>query len=670
MAQGQSRNAIGVTEAMIESYGDLIFRLSNNYQKRRGDPIRLLDFAAIAEQKPALGMSDREIAARIGLSKMQVLFIRTLLEHRRFRTGHYHRLNKLGGGRRWRSDRMQPDLNHFAYSENALRLRAAFQFPAENVARYVADNWWQGHTLSRWTEDISTRFPKHPAFEDGPAVVSYSELSQRVECLSAGLLDLGLRRGDVVAVQLPNDRRYLEIYLAVAAIGAVMTTLYLPHRRHEMATLLKHSGARAFVGLPQLGDFNPLATVNALAEELPNLAFLVDAEGSGQEVSADLNIVGFDALAEARELNFIRTEPVAADPLLLLYTSGTTAAPKGVPHNSHTLLSNAWYGKDAHCISAQDRLLSAAPFGHLFALYSVHLSLAAGATQLFLPQFSPPDLAAAVAEMRPTVLFAAPAHMAASLNAGLINPDAWQSLRLIILSGSALPAELAKKIQEVLPEADICQLWGMTETQAGLYTRPGDGIDIAARSAGRPSPGTDVRVVGPRAGELPAGQEGELQVRGPLLFPGYLDNEEANKAAMTEDGWFRTGDLATIDSEGYVSITGRSKDVINRGGVKFNPADIEAAVEEHPQILQAAIVAIPDSVLGERACLVVTAADSTQLSLVEMQAFLQSKEIAKQKWPEVIVYVDAMPLTPTRKVIKGKLREQVRGLIAPDDIVG
>jgi non-ribosomal peptide synthetase component E (peptide arylation enzyme) len=183
----------------------------------------------------------------------------------------------------------------------------------------------------------------------------------------------------------------------------------------------------------------------------------------------------------------------------------------------------------------------------------------------------------------------------------------------------------------------------MTELQAGLYTRPGDPAEMSATTAGRASPGTQLRV----------SQEGELQVRGPLLFSGYLKSAEN---PFTADGWFRTGDLAEQRGE-YFAITGRSKDLINRGGVKFNPADVELLLDAHPKIQQSAIVPMPDPVLGEKACVfVVLRAAAQSLVLEEVVEYLLAKNIAKNKLPERLVVVPEMPLTPTRKVIKGRLR--------------
>jgi non-ribosomal peptide synthetase component E (peptide arylation enzyme) len=199
----------------------------------------------------------------------------------------------------------------------------------------------------------------------------------------------------------------------------------------------------------------------------------------------------------------------------------------------------------------------------------------------------------------------------------------------------------------------------MTETQAGLYTRPGDSIETVAGSAGRPSPGTEVRVVGPDDAVLAAGDEGELHVRGPLLFPGYFNHPQANRDAFTTDGWFRTGDLAVIGAGGNVAITGRCKDVINRGGIKYNPRDIEDLLAAHPRIDMAAIVPVPDPVLGERACCCITVAGDPAPTLEAICAYLDENGVAKVGWPERLEVFDAMPLTATRKIIKGKLIQRL-----------
>ncbi len=655
MARGLTRRQIGVTEEMIDAFGEVVFRMSHNYQVRRGDPIRELDWDAIAAQREGMGLADAQIADKIGLTREQVLFIRTVMERRRFRTGHYQRLLELGGGRRFRAERFTPHLDRFTFSEDALRLRAAMRFPPERVRQYVERGWWRDDTLSRWLAKHAADRPDAPAVRTAEQAVGYAELAERVERLAVGLARLGVGRGETVAVQLPNSFEFMLAYLAIARLGAVMTTLHMPYRAAEMKTLLAHSRATMFIGLSKAGDFAPAEAVLGLADGLPSLDRVV-AVGE-----APTGAESFAALAASEgELPEEDTGPVASDPFLLLYTSGTTQAPKGVPLNYHTMLSNARLGAPEHGIGPNDAVLSAAPFSHLFGLYAIHISLAVGACQVLLPAFAPDALARTVATLKPTALWAGPAHMQACRDAGLFEAHDWSSLNLMILSGSACPAELMTWLAQALPGCAVTQLWGMTETQAGTYTRPGDAPDLAATSAGRPSPGTELRVVGEAGEELGEGEEGELQVRGPLLFPGYLDNDDANLAAFAEGGWFRSGDLAVIRPGGNLTITGRLKDVINRGGVKYNPRDIEDILTRHPKVAQAAVVPYPDETLGERACCFAVAFGPEDPTLEELCAWLAEHGIAKTKLPERLEIVDAMPLTPTRKIVKAELAKRLR----------
>jgi cyclohexanecarboxylate-CoA ligase/acyl-CoA synthetase len=246
-----------------------------------------------------------------------------------------------------------------------------------------------------------------------------------------------------------------------------------------------------------------------------------------------------------------------------------------------------------------------------------------------------------------TALWSAPAHIAACRAAGVFDQHDWSSLKLAIVSGSFAPPALIRELASTLPQCAVTQLWGMTELQAGLYTRPGDPLEWSASSAGRPSPGTEVRL----------SPDGEIQVRGALLFSGYFDNPAEDQTAFTADGWFCSGDLGEPREGGNIAITGRIKDIINRGGVKFNPLDVEKLLDSHPKILQSAIVPMPDPVLGEKACAFVTLRDpGDKVSLQEVVDYLLQKNIAKNKLPERLVLVPEMPLTPTRKIIKGRLR--------------
>ena len=653
MTRGLSRSQIGVTEAMVESFGETVFRLSHNHQRRRGDPIRLKDFDAVERQRADLGLSDAEIAERVGLSRDQVTVVRNLVERRKIRRNHYQRLLELGGGRRFRAERFTPHEERHDYSEAAMNLRDAMRFDGDRAALYLERGWWSpADTLSRWLVRAASEKPDAAAIVEDGQSLSCRELAERVARLAGGLKTLGLGSGDVVAVQLPNRAEYLVSYLAICALGGIMTTVYVPYRAAEMESLLGHSKARAFIGLDETGDFKPAQTALEMRSRIASLEHVIVLG------DAPHGACSFAALSEAPPHD-LSDGPVATDPFLLLYTSGTSTRPKGVPLAYQGILGNARLGVPEHGITAADRILSAAPFGHLYGLYSFHLALAAGASTVLLPAFSPPDLARTLKAEAVTTLFAAPAHVAACLGAGLLDADVLSRLRLAVLSGSAVAPSVARTLQACMPDGHVAQLWGMTETQAGLYTRPGDPIETVAASAGRPSPGTEVRVVGPDDAVLPPGREGELHIRGSLLFPGYFNHPEANRDAFSAGGWFRTGDLAVIGAGGNVAITGRCKDVINRGGVKYNPRDIEDLLAAHPQVDMAAIVPVPDPVLGERACCCVTVAGDTAPTLEGVCAYLEENGVAKVRWPERLEVVDAMPLTATRKIIKGRLIERL-----------
>ena len=652
MARGLTRAQIGVTEAMLRTFGEVVFDLSHNHQTRHGDPIRLQDWAEVERQREDMGLSDAQIAARLGLTRDQVLLIRTLEERRRFRTGHYQRLLELGGGKRFRAEKFTPHLDRFRYSEAALALRAALAFDPWQARTFVARGWWRDDTLTGWLARHATERPDAPALLQGEVAIGWRALQARSGRLAGALAAAGVAKGDVVSVQMPNLAEFVIAYLAICRLGAVLSTIYMPYRAAEIESLLRHSRATAAICMATAKDWAPAATFVALQAKLPDLKVVI---ALGASVPGALSLAGMIDTGTALDAD-AAPAPVAADPFLLLYTSGTTAAPKAVLHNYHTMLSNARLGAPEHALTAADRVMSAAPFAHLFGLYSLHAAFAVGAASVLLPVFTPPEMAATIARDVPTALWTGPAHIAACRALGLFDQFDQGSLKLAIMSGSACPPELVRWFAARLPGCAVTQLWGMTETQAALYTRPGDALEVAAQSAGRVSPGTEVRIAGPDGIALAPGEEGELQVRGCLLFPAYFNNDAANQDAFAADGWFRSGDLATIDALGNVAITGRIKDVINRGGVKFNPRDIEDLLDAHPKILQSAIVPMPDPVLGERACCFVTLRPgSATLALEEVTQYLSRHNIARTKLPERLIIVAEMPLTPTRKIIKGRL---------------
>jgi cyclohexanecarboxylate-CoA ligase/acyl-CoA synthetase len=338
-----------------------------------------------------------------------------------------------------------------------------------------------------------------------------------------------------------------------------------------------------------------------------------------------------------------------------LYTSGTTSSPKGVSVTHNHFLSNARMCAAELEMTSEDRILCLPPYTHLYGLYTFQLGFSVGAAACLLDLFTPPGLIQAIKQMRPTLLFAGPAHIAACLQGNLFAGVDLSSIQVAVLSGTTVPVTLSAALEDLMPNGKVLQAWGMTELQFGACSRRTDAKEIRFGTIGRATPGTELRVAGSNDSVLKPGEEGELHVRGCSLFAGYVDNEEATKSGFAADGWFRTGDLARMDANGNVALCGRTKELINRGGIKFNPIDLEVAIANHPAVAQVAIAPLPDDILGERASCFVILKPGASLAFDELKDFLASKKFAKFTWPEHFVVVDEMPMTPTRKVIKSEL---------------
>ena len=531
--------------------------------------------------------------------------------------------------------------------------RFSINFDPVRGAAYRASGYWNDESISDWLERHARERPGHVAMRMGEASWSFRRLGAEVFAVAQGLSALGIRRGDVVAVQLPNTPQFVLAYLAIASLGAVMQTLHMPYRAADLEVLLRHSGAVAVICLDATKDYPAAGTFLDLRARLPALREIVAVGETAPEGARPWSaLMVADADIELPELG-------GADPFLLLYTSGTTSSPKGVPHAYQDFLANARLSAAELALGPDDVILSAAPFTHLYGLFTVNMALAVGATIALLPAFSPPALADAIRTLRPTAAFTAPAHIAACLSGGLFDGLDMTCLKFVQISGSAVPPALGRALEPRLGGGKVMQLWGMTELQAGAFTRPDDPEPVRLESTGRASPGTGLRVVDAEGADLPSGSEGELQMRGPSLFAGYLDNPQATRDAFAEDGWFRTGDLAVIDAGGNVRLTGRVKEIINRGGVKFNPLDVEALLLRHAAVAEVAVAPIPDPVLGEKACCFVVTRPGQSFTFEDMRNFLAAEGVGKVKWPERLEIVAAMPITPTRKIIKGELVRQL-----------
>jgi cyclohexanecarboxylate-CoA ligase/acyl-CoA synthetase len=296
----------------------------------------------------------------------------------------------------------------------------------------------------------------------------------------------------------------------------------------------------------------------------------------------------------------------------------------------------------------------------MWGIMTYWMALWAGAPHVLLPSYSPAAFVDAVERHGATVAIGAPPHVADLLGAG-VDAERCRSLRLFALSGSVCPPALVRRLRAEVRCTPL-MLWGMTETGGGLFTRPHDDAGIIEDSVGRTSPGCEVTVLDDAGRPIATGVEGELAIRSPFVFEGYVNNEAATAESFTGDGWFLTGDLASLDGGGHVRLGGRRKEQINRGGVKFHPADVEDVLLRHPGVHLVALVGLPDPRLGERnGCFVVPRPGTAPPTLDQLVALCDGAGLAKFKWPESLEIVEALPLTPTGKVQRGVLRDRVAG---------
>ncbi len=531
------------------------------------------------------------------------------------------------------------------------------EYDAQNAERWIREGQWNDDTLPSVIEHFAITQPHHPALLGKNGTRTYADLWDASRRLAAGLRKQGIGKGDVVAVQLPNIEEFVIAYVAVNLISAIYQPIHLPYRTSELKFLLGHSGARAFIGLSRRDDFRPAIEVLALKSVLPKLRHVITVDSREDDCIFFADLANFDERHEQK--------PTPDSPALLLYTSGTMSNPKGVPHSHRSLMSAARFDAAEFGMSREDITLTISRFSHMWGICALLMSLRVGATILLLPNFTSDEFAQIVSAERPTFVFAAPIHLIQTSRDGLFDRHDFSSIRVVSTSGSNFPPDQLRKIRDMLPNGDILELWGMTEIAPGAFTRPGTPPEVSAGTVGPPVPGCEMRIVSPDGRLLGDGEEGELEVRGIAVFTGYLANPEANASCFTSDGWFRTGDLAIRNSNGHYRITGRIKEIINRGGVKFSTLEVEKTLITHPRIKACAVVPVSDPVYGERACCCVVIDGNETLSLQDICAYLQQKEIGKLMWPERLEVLDSLPMTPTGKVCKGVLIDMFKDQPAP-----
>jgi cyclohexanecarboxylate-CoA ligase len=585
---------------------------------------------------------------------------------------------------------VEDDRERAVEGEPALPAAGSGQRAVESVAIDQAAEIPIVDWVSRWVAERPRKTAVVDVRAGATRTWTWAELDAEAERVAALLLELGVEPGETVAYQLPNWREFVALTLGAMKIGAVCCALMPIFREREISQMAGRARARVLVVAERFRNREHLAeTARMLSgdsgsngggaqvpeQELSLEHVLVvggDPDGAPVSLPDDGGVRWHDfagalaAVAVDREAIAAR-KPAPEALAQLFFTSGTSGEPKGVLHRYDALTRAAMMEVEHLGLGRDDNIFIPTPLAHQTGLlYGMWLSFALGSTQILQDVWDAARAARALHDWEGTFIQAATPFLADLVRVVEEGEEAPPALRIFVVTGAAVPRSLAQRATETLAAA-VCGAWGSTESCLGALADPGDDPEKVWGTDGRALAGTRIRVVDEAGRALPAGTEGNYEVTSRCLFEGYLDRPDLTAEAMTEDGWYRTGDLATIDEDGYLRITGRVKDVVNRGGEKVPVAEIEQLLHEHPLVEEVAIVAMPDERLGERACaFVVRNGGDGALDLAAIRSFLDSREVSRHYWPERVVEIEAMPRTPSGKIQKFVLRERARELRAED----
>lgn len=524
--------------------------------------------------------------------------------------------------------------------------------------------WWVDKTMDDFLRHSLEVHPDKDALicyridREEPQRLTYRQLSERINRAAFGLHRLGVKHGDVVALQLPNWIEFVITTLACGRIGAVVNPLMHIFRDRELSYMLGFTQAKVLVIPQKYRGFDYSEMAQSLQASLPSLKHVVVVDG--------LQDNSFENTLQRGSLADCIATPAGAQPLkpndlaVLMFTSGTTGTPKAVMHTSNTLVSCMNALSRRFRLSKDDVFLASTPVGHMTGYVAVVLiGLRQGGT-VVLQDFWDPIRAAQILLNEKISYFAGSTPFLNDLcevvAAGQAAPV---DLRSFLCGGAPIPPVLIERAAATLG-IKVCSLWGMTEVLSGTLTEPERALEKSSSSDGLVLEGMEVLIVDDSNNPCATGKPGRLLVRGAQMFLGYYNLPEIEP--FNEQGWFDSGDLAYSDSEGYIRICGRTKDVLIRGGENVPVVEIEALLARHPSIQANAIVGYPDQRLGERACAFVVVKPGHSLLLSDLQTYMHQCKVAKQYWPEKLMLIEQMPVTPSGKLQKFKLKELANSL--------
>ncbi|MCP1367101.1 AMP-binding protein [Halomonas sp. BBD48] len=505
---------------------------------------------------------------------------------------------------------------------------------------------------------------------------TWRQLQEAVERAARALLAIGVTKGERVGIWAPNCAEWTITQFATAKIGAVLVNINPSYRTHELEYALRQSGTSTLV---LQGAFKSSNYVDMLAELVPEIDSATPGSLASARLPALQRVICLDEgrtrpamltweslQARAEDIDATQLAELQAtlqfdEPINIQYTSGTTGAPKGATLSHHNILNNGFFVAERIGLTCEDRMVIPVPLYHCFGMVMGNLGCMTHGAAMIYPGdgFDPLATLQAVSEERGTALYGVPTMFIAELE----HPDFEQydlgSLRTGIMAGAICPIEVMRQVIDKMHMREVSICYGMTETSpVSLQTQTDAPLDKRVTTVGTIHPHTEVKLIDPSTGAVvPRGEKGELCTRGYSVMLGYWDNPEATGKAIDSAGWMHTGDLATMDEEGYVAIVGRIKDMIIRGGENIYPREIEDFLYTHPAISDVQVIGVPDEKYGEEVMAWVKLVEGESLDEEGLRTFCQG-QIAHYKVPRYVKFVDAFPMTVTGKIQKYKMREE------------
>ncbi|MGW4520359.1 AMP-binding protein [Amycolatopsis sp. NPDC004378] len=508
------------------------------------------------------------------------------------------------------------------------------------------------------------------AFGDRDALVdryagrrwTYRELAAEVNALALGLLARGIGKGDRVGIWSPNRAEWTCLQYATAKIGAILVNINPAYRSHELEYVLNQAGIRMLVASDAFKTSDYPAMVDEVREKCAALEHVVILGGESWQALLDAGWQGDPAVLAEKQAALS-----ADDPINIQYTSGTTGFPKGATLSHHNILNNGYFVGELCGYTEYDKVCIPVPFYHCFGMVMGNLACTSHGSCMVIPApaFDPRATLEAVAEEQCTSLYGVPTMFIAELNHPDFASFDLSSLRTGIMAGSPCPVEVMKQVIDRMGMSEVSICYGMTETSpVSTQTRSDDSIERRVSTVGRVGPHLEVKVVDPETGlTVPRGEPGELCTRGYSVMLGYWEQADKTADAIDAARWMHTGDLAIMDGDGYVNITGRIKDMVIRGGENLYPREIEEFLYTHPDILDAQVIGVPDEKYGEELMAWIRMREgASPLTVEKVREFCEGK-LARYKIPRYVHVVEEFPMTVTGKVRKVEMREKSISLL-------